>query len=1084
MAQQTRQTVIDPTHSFLVQAPAGSGKTELLTQRILVLLAHVNEPEEILALTFTRKAAAEMRSRVLGALMIPQPAADEAHRMHTWQLAQRVIRRDAEQGWQLLQNPNRLRIMTLDSLCGMLAKQMPLLSGIGRMPELTENVQPLYRKAAEQTLEQVQSQFPETVETLLLHQDHNTAAVIDMIAGMLENREQWLRPLLLHARELPSLRRQLETDLAAYISHLLAQCHSVFGPQMRQRLPALMQCAAEHGGPAEAAEIDQWPEAQADDLQQWKTISRFLLTSSGTLRKTVNKRNGFPPEVKAEKEEFLSLLSELESDAETLLCGIQALPDSAAFDEDQWRVLEALFFLLPNAVNLLQRIFRQTGKSDFTEIALRAIQALTDEQDRPTDLLLKLDYRIHHLLVDEFQDTSELQVRLLQCLTSGWQNDAAGRTLFLVGDPMQSIYRFRKAEVGLFIQAQQNACGLPDVGAESLLRNFRSDSSIIDWVNRAFARIFPPHNDIMDGAIRFSHAEAIHDMSGAVHVHTQSQRQDVAEARYVVDLVRQAKDRQHRVGILARSRKHLHAVMAALQQQEIPFRAIKIMPLHEQPEVRTLRALLRALLHPSDAVAWAALLRAPCCGLDTIELHTLLAENTAPPLCPPIWSILQNLPEPSPRIRRLLDALTPCMAVSGHIPVRQLVETAWHRLAMPTTLRPDQHANIETVLELIEQLDGDPVSGRIDFALFDEFLAQRFAEPDSRQEAAAVELLTMHGAKGLEWDTVILPGLGKAPRPSTPPLLAFTETSLHEQPMLMISPKSPAKTSDPLYQFIRSIEKTRDAHETRRLLYVACTRARHTLHLCGHVNSSGDAAASSLLGLILSQDEMAFGAEIHDMPCETAEITSGIRPLQRMRDVQANLPPKLPPASEESQVTEFVWSGPTATAVGHAVHAALESIGNQGIEQWQESDTRQMMDRMEWMLMGEGLSGSLLAQARQRASRALDNALASEHGRWILSAEHTDMHCEWALSHVANGQVRHNILDRSFIDAQGIRWIIDYKISEHEGGDTQAFINEEASRYARQLQTYHDLLAQLEPGRSIRKAIYFPLMDALYVYPE
>src|SRR5687767_2482267 len=128
------------------------------------------------------------------------------------------------------------------------------------------------------------------------------------------------------------------------------------------------------------------------------------------------------------------------------------------YTDEQWEVLGAILELLQLAAAQLKLVFAERGETDFTEIAQGAVRAL-GSPDNPTDLLHALDTRIKHILVDEFQDTSYSQFELLQRLTSGWQQDGEmsdGRTLFLVGDPMQSIYRFREAKVALFLQVWES----------------------------------------------------------------------------------------------------------------------------------------------------------------------------------------------------------------------------------------------------------------------------------------------------------------------------------------------------------------------------------------------------------------------------------------------------------------------------------------------------------------------------------------------------------------------------------------------------------------------------------------------------
>ena len=187
--QETRERVLAPDKSFIVQAPAGSGKTELLVRRYLRLLSVVAEPEEIIAITFTRKAAAEMRGRIIAALDSAgsaNPGDNEGRNMNTEirrQLAGRARGRDEELGWQLTDNPARMKIQTIDSFCAGLTQQMPMLSKLGGLPEIIEDAGDLYREAAANTLglldnnrqDERQAEWSTAVETLLVHLDNDPA---------------------------------------------------------------------------------------------------------------------------------------------------------------------------------------------------------------------------------------------------------------------------------------------------------------------------------------------------------------------------------------------------------------------------------------------------------------------------------------------------------------------------------------------------------------------------------------------------------------------------------------------------------------------------------------------------------------------------------------------------------------------------------------------------------------------------------------------------------------------------------------------------------------------------------------------
>jgi len=851
--------------------------------------------------------------------------------------------------------------------------------------------------------------------------------------------------------------------------------------EVKAELPRLAHFAASNGGNEGLEGIAAWPDSSINDLEQWRLLAGFVLTNDGVLKRTVNKNHGFPAGAKDEKQrmlEVLTLLADVSGLGEAIH-GLRRLPETPVFDENQWNVVESMFHLLPRAVMHLQAEFAAQGKADFTEIALRALDAVSDASGNPSDLLLKLDYHIRHILVDEFQDTSELQIRLLRCLTSGWEV-GDGRTLFLVGDPMQSIYRFRKADVGLFLRAADNQVNLPVIIPLQLERNFRSSPVIVDWVNTAFKDIFPATQDSVNGAIPYAKASAALQHDGRVQVHVQQGKDDALEAAAAVELVRQAIEDKHRVGILARTRKQLHAIMAALSGAGIAFRAVKILPLNTTPEVRALRALMRALLHPADSESWAAILRMPCCGLTTADMFVLMANTDRP-----VWEIMQDDvalsrlgTDTCARVMHVKQALKPCMAMSGRMNVRDLVQTAWLRLGMSPMIDETMRINVETVLDLIDKIEnGENMCGRINFALFDERLKALYAAPDASEEAAQVELMTMHGAKGLQWDVVILPGLGTTPKGSDAPLLAFTEAPSDKDEMLLMSPRAATRSKDALYDLIRNIEKDKESNESMRLLYVACTRAETELHLLGHVSENkGNPGKNSFMELLYQHGEDCFGAEIRDIqPAESA--ASGDRlPLKRIKIVPESSPDAMR-TNYEIEV-EYGWAGPEAAPIGNAVHAVLQQVGERGVESWNEELTGQGIGFMRRMLLADGLSGALLEDALGRCEKALRNALNSKRGQWVLSGTHRDTHCEWALSEKDGDAVSHHIMDRSFVDKHGSRWIIDYKTGTHEGGSIEYFLDEEQKRHTNQLQRYARVLHRMEPERPIRTALYFPMFDA------
>ncbi|MGH9482569.1 MAG: UvrD-helicase domain-containing protein, partial [Terriglobales bacterium] len=226
-----RLTALEVARSFLVRAPAGSGKTELLIQRTLALLAIVERPEAVVAVTFTRKAAGEMRNRILAALdAAAAPAPAEPHQRLTWELARRARERDTQLGWGLLAAPARLRVSTLDALALELVRRMPWLSRFGGVPQPEEDPAAMYAEAARATLADLETQGGNAAHYLVAQLDGDLDAAIALLARLLAVREQW-PPLLAGG-----LREAVEAELAAQIVATLAD--------VRRRLEACGAVAA------------------------------------------------------------------------------------------------------------------------------------------------------------------------------------------------------------------------------------------------------------------------------------------------------------------------------------------------------------------------------------------------------------------------------------------------------------------------------------------------------------------------------------------------------------------------------------------------------------------------------------------------------------------------------------------------------------------------------------------------------------------------------------------------------------------------------------------------------------------------
>jgi ATP-dependent exoDNAse (exonuclease V) beta subunit len=1101
-----RAKALDTGRSFIVQAPAGSGKTSLLTQRFLALLCRVESPEEIVAITFTRKAAGEMRNRIIEALVSAAgDAPEKEYEQAVWQLGREVLEQDRRKQWGLIANPNRLRVQTIDSLCAGLGRRMPVLSSFGGQPQISDEADHLYRMAARRTLLQLgDSATGQALGVLLSDLDNNIGQLERLLAGMLQNRDQWLRLIMQHDRQ--GMRESLEQGLHMLVRSELQALAATLPCAILERMVELAGFAAAHLPEKNSgAPVSVWrdrralPTADPEDLQAWRGLANLALTNSGPgLRKRITVNEGFPPAEREKKAAMQALLDDLGEDeaAVAKLDVVRHLPEPR-YSEEQWTRLESLQEVLVHAVLELLLVFAERGEVDHVEVMQRALQAL-GEEDEPTDLALMMDYRIRHLLVDEFQDTSHGQYRLLRKLTAGWE-PGDGRTLFCVGDPMQSIYRFREADVGLYLQARQ--AGIGDLRLEplNLCVNFRSSATIIDWVNRTFSATFPELEQPVSGAVTYASSVAHHPQgaSNSILFHPMLDEDREQEASVVCELVRQtlADYPEEKIAILTRAKSHLADILPALRKAGIPYQAVDIESLAHHQVVRDLMALTRALLHPADRIAWLSVLRAPWCGLDNADLLAIARAAGDQPLRR-LFSGRESIEglseEGHLRFARIADTLQEPLREARRQPLAKLVESTWLALGGPALLQ--QSVELEAAERFLETLSVQETGSDLeDFAALEEALEKLFAPPDP-ESGGKVQVMTMHKAKGLEFDTVILPGLGRIPRNDTEQLLNwsyFPDEQGNEQ-LVMAPIRETGADREAIQSYIRLLERTKQQHEDLRLLYVAATRARKRLHMCGsaRITANSDTPKPSAHSL-LARLWPAVGHEFdrlaeHDrqMQAET-EGEEDTREIPSLRRVPSGWQPQAPAAiSWPQQLTpverevapEFLWAGTTARHVGTVVHRYLEWIANSGIDDWNAERITAYRDRITSALQALGVTHHLLPDATEKVVLGLRDSLEDSRGRWILS-NHVGARCEYALTARTPGGLRRLVIDRTFIDEDETRWIIDYKTGIHQGGNLDGFLAQEAERYSAQLGAYRDALGQLEE-REIRIALYFPLMKA------
>ncbi len=1154
-----REQCLNIEQSFIVQAPAGSGKTELLSLRILTLLGVVDEPEAILAITFTKKAAAEMRSRIIASLeraaTLNESLNQDQQKQHLAQLADherknlelslRVLARDQERNWLLLENPNRLQVKTIDSFCSGVVYQLPILSGLGGKLKINDNADELYQQASKNFLKSIEQTQPWTsaLKNLYLELDKRGDQLTSMFSAMLARRLQWL-PLVIefhqHKDEPAAIKAHMEAALTEIFKAQLNQITSHPGFKLLNDLDQLIPfCSQNVEDDSELAVLRSYSKlSDLNELKadQWQAISSLLLTKEGCFRSTrgINKKLGFPsdktgeaPEKKQSMQKLLAALSEHPTMA-IELHELSQLPHPF-IGHKQIKLCADICECLYTLLGYLELSFQENQSIDFPEIQIRATQTLDpsididEEQAKPA--LLSLDAQIDHILVDEYQDTSNSQLQLLKHLISQWQYQQQGKTLFLVGDPMQSIYRFREANVSIFLQAQNRGVENIELEALTLTSNFRSEPGIVNWVNDTFQNSFPKKEDYLSGAISYSHSKPFVapnlDNTNNVEYHF-SNKTNSGHAEN--DLVNSLADRiekirsnnpEESIAVLLRSKNRATNIIQALKDRSIAYQGLEIDLLSSCPHIHTLLNLSGALLHYGDNLSWLALMRSPLIGLSNPDLFALkqyadqLQAQVGEVCLTQDQKILEQL---SDNARQLISRAQEILALSIKTLETQsfawTLESCWLNLGGPASIKEDQLRDCQNFFSLVRKLEQK--YEYISLKRLSDASEALFAEPQV-EDNNPVLIMSIHKSKGLEFDHVFLPHLDKGSQSDTKQLLNWNiyETE-NDTAHLLLAPLSPAHEDSKqtqLYDYLSNIEKKKANNESVRLFYVAATRAKRNLYLYAELEREASnesdklwvkPASRSLLAIIWDHIDLS---EVQEIPkSNTSENADTTKPthyrLKRLAPEWQNIDTlniKDKPAIEEKlsgnaeqQSLSFLLQDRDENAIrGSLFHRVLKQYAESDEHSkscWSEPKFREQFYPL-WSQYLED-EQALLSQEKRKTllrdcSRLMDRVISDSQNQWIFDHRLESAECELSCYYSANKiEIKNYVIDRTFI-YENKRWIIDYKSSEpKENQSTSDFLNEQKALYRKQLNNYSKVFSGLEDNEQIL-AIYFPSIQSM-----
>ncbi|GMR20526.1 MAG: double-strand break repair helicase AddA [Gammaproteobacteria bacterium] len=873
---------VTPDINVSVNASAGTGKTWLLTSRILMLLLAGNDPGSILAITFTRKAAAEMRERVLQRALFWATEESSLVKRELEQLGLAVtpeILLKARRLYELLlSSEQELRTTTFHAFCQDILRRFSLEAGLPADFELLENTgewrQRAWRGFAQRLTREPEGDLAEAMDTLLALCNglHNTRAALELFWA---RRADWWAytshidqpDKVNYARTalLAALKIDPDTDP---VTELFASA------QWRHNLQQYARLLGLHS----AASYQKKADAILDSLNlapdpAYQAVMSVLFTKSATRRgikpsKTLKKSLGDQQDI------LIALHDDLQDTLENLRDQLRrqtTLQLSTA-----WYRSGSIF------LELYQQLKARHQLLDFADLEWRAYRLLSESRHAEW-VQFKLDQRIDHLLVDEFQDTNPTQWHLLLPLL---QEMAAGeerpRSVFLVGDEKQSIYGFRRANPKLFAQAQQwlgEYMAAEDYGHH---KSWRSSPAITEFVNLLF---HSPEENGLDTPSRYTdfprHDTHREGYWGAIEVwplfkpemleddttitirdplsQARIPKADPgfeAEARAVVAQIHKllgqpvCENLNHRmlgygdILILVRDRTHADTYEQALRHANIPYTGTAANRMLESLEIRDLQYLLTSLLQPENNLALASALRSPifACGHEDL---LLLAEGQDE-YC--WWDRLRVVSTEHPvacsaALRRAGKLLQHWQKLRDCIPVHDLVNRIFHEgyvvtryiTATPEPLQSRVTQHLQKFLQLTLDVDGGRYPSLSRFLEYLSTLSQTSPgalTPQNADNGNKVRVMTVHGAKGLEAPVVFMVDCARKP------VADKGVRVIQDWPVEASRPQhfhivSNQDSADNMSAAILAHEAGHRLQEDSNLLYVALTRACQYLFISG-----------------------------------------------------------------------------------------------------------------------------------------------------------------------------------------------------------------------------------------------------------
>jgi ATP-dependent helicase/nuclease subunit A len=1074
---------LDPRRSIVVEACAGSGKTWLLVSRIVRLLLDGAPPSQILAITFTRKAAQEMQARLQEWLR--DLAMKDEQWVRTFFAERGIATLSDEQvalarslySTVLLAQP-AITISTFHGWFMQVMQRAPLNADVMHGMTLLERTGAEQDEAWEELLEQMRKQ-PDGVDAQHMQWLFDACGLFTtrkLLFNFLGKRAEWWaytqgqKDTLTFA--LDTLRNDLVVDLGFDAVADWGMCGN-----NEETFFAFVRQLASNGTEVQqgkASELERaWTDAEAET--RFDVVQPLLFTQAGEPR-------SFKPTKKQDGEAFL-----ITRDA--LFDTLQEVIDTQA-EQQAYRLNEAVLHCGVALLGRYQALKAQKQQMDFSDLEWQLCRLLQQSEHAET-MQYKLDSRYRHVLLDEFQDTNPLQWQILRAWFDAAVAVQSQPTVFVVGDPKQSIYRFRRADARLFgvareyLQAHFNAETL----GNSLTR--RNSQPVVDAVNAVFReqpdgfefvehqthqKELPGHVLVLPLAVA-EQSEAVAEEGGVLTLRDPltTPREETEEGARHLEALQFAdqlktivsdwsvndEDKVRRatygdIMVLVRSRTHLVVYEEALRAKHIPFISSRRGGLLDTLEAEDVQALLMFLITPFADLALAQVLRTPIFACSDADLMSLVTGEEAS-----WWQRLQHLAQPTPAQQRAVELLQRWLALADKLPVHDLLDRIYfegdviarYSAVLPIAMRAKVTANLHAFMEIALSVD----AGR--YPSLPRFLQELRELRDSNDDAPnegklgtagdAVRIYTVHESKGLEAPIVWLldANAEKKNRDGNDVLLAW---SPHEERpahfSLYTDQASRGKKRAPLFE----LDAAQQAREEMNLLYVAMTRAQQALIVSGNQGAKetkqltwygriaatvGEQEALNPLVLSLSKDAWIRN-DVH--PSTSSGRTVDIPPI---------LPTGKRTTRNTAQQQRGIWLHAilqTLTETNSLSQRGMAGVGEPSLQHRAELQHRLSIPSQEM--------DTLYPQAQ--------HILAAPHlARFFDAAQYRNAHNEMPYIN-ANGELKR--IDR-LVEFDEEVWVLDYKLGD----------GEDATRHQAQMREYQAAMQSVYETKAVRCALVF-----------